>query len=263
MSEIVTPKSRDPSSLDPMTEPWWTLPMAISWIIWRTPDRVRTAWRKYDEEFRDLNRLPDGTRPGTGLRSLYDIFMSTHDDAIPGTFIVIGDAARHDLWRRLQDGEIVANGIPVGSETRRIITNMEWLDLDSFDPNLGWPVDAAGHGHKRILRFNSVVVPSKDVVRIWSDLDNAPMITAAHQDSAPTQPEAFTATAPGELILSGRGAMERAIVTAFYEHFSDGNLPPGVSSAIRNEKIRETVKGLAKRPPNNRTIQRALSKLSR
>src|ERR1700682_5707353 len=119
MSEIPKPKSCEPSSLDPMTEPWWTLPMAISWIIWRTPDRVRTAWRKYDEEFRDLNRLPDGWRPGSGLRSLYDILNSTHDDAIPGTFIVIGGAARRDLWRCLQDGELVANGIPVGSETRR------------------------------------------------------------------------------------------------------------------------------------------------
>jgi hypothetical protein len=173
MSEIAKPKSRDPSSLDPMTEPWWTLPMAISWIIWRTPDEVRTQWRKYDEEFRDLNRLPDGTRSRTGLRSLYDIIISTFDDALPATFIVDGAAARDDLWRRLQDGELIANGIPVGSETRRFITKMEWLDLDSFDPNVGWPVDAIGRGHKHILRFNSVAVPSNDVVRIWSDLDTA------------------------------------------------------------------------------------------
>jgi hypothetical protein len=182
MSEIAKPKSCDPSSLDPMTEPWWTLPMAISWIIWRTPDEVRTEWRKYDEEFRDLNRLPDGTRPGSGLRSLYDILNSTYDDALPRTFIVEGRPACDDLWRRLKDGELVANGIPVGSEGRRIITSMEWLDLDSFDPD--WPVDAIGRGYKHILRFNSVVVQSKDVVRIWSNLDNVPMITAAHQDNA-------------------------------------------------------------------------------
>jgi hypothetical protein len=44
----------DPQGLDPMTEPLWTIPMALAWFIWRTKDAVietmdeyRQNWRKW------------------------------------------------------------------------------------------------------------------------------------------------------------------------------------------------------------------------
>jgi hypothetical protein len=44
----------DPQGLDPMTEPLWTIPMALAWFIWRTKDAVvetmddyRRNWRKW------------------------------------------------------------------------------------------------------------------------------------------------------------------------------------------------------------------------
>jgi hypothetical protein len=150
-----------------MIEAWWTLPMTAEWIISRLPDDVRSAWPKYDFELRELNRLPDGKRPESKLRSLHDIVLSTADDSRPRRFLVNGGDARDDLWDRLKNGELVATGIPDGSEHRRIIVAVEWLDLDSFDPDLGWPTDAVGRGFKSLLRFRNVVVPSHDVLRIW------------------------------------------------------------------------------------------------
>jgi hypothetical protein len=141
--------------------------MTAEWIISRLPEDVRSAWPKYDFELRELTRLPNGQRPESKLRSLYDIVQSTADDSRPRQFLVNGADARDDLWNRLKSGELVATGIPDGSENRRTILAMEWLDLDSFDPDLGWPTDAVGRGFKSLLRFRSVVVPSQDVLRIW------------------------------------------------------------------------------------------------
>jgi len=31
----------DPAAFDPMCLAWWSLPMAIAWIAWRSPNRVR------------------------------------------------------------------------------------------------------------------------------------------------------------------------------------------------------------------------------
>jgi hypothetical protein len=150
-----------------MVEPWWTLPMTAEWIISRLPDDVRSAWPKYDFELRELNRLPNGERPESKLHSLYDIVQSTADDSKPRRFLINGADARDNLWDRLRNGELVATGIPDGSEHRRIILAVEWLDLDSFDPDLGWPTDAVGQGFKSLLRFRRVVVPSQIVLRIW------------------------------------------------------------------------------------------------
>jgi hypothetical protein len=157
----------DPRRFDPMTEQWWTLPMTAEWIVSRLPDDVRLAWPKYDFELRELNRLPNGKRPESQLRSLHDIVLSTANDSKPRQFAVNGADARDDLWDRLRSGELVATGIPAESEHRRTILAVEWLDLDSFDPDLGWPTDAVGRGFKSLLRFRSVVVPSHDVIRIW------------------------------------------------------------------------------------------------
>jgi hypothetical protein len=43
------PLERKPnvSSFDPMLEPWWTLPMAMAWIVWRRPQRVVLYWDEY------------------------------------------------------------------------------------------------------------------------------------------------------------------------------------------------------------------------
>jgi hypothetical protein len=51
----VGPLARRPDSdaFDPMKEPWWTLPMAAAWVIWRTPAAVRRVWQAYRSEVRE------------------------------------------------------------------------------------------------------------------------------------------------------------------------------------------------------------------
>src|SRR5262249_42297576 len=40
----------DPVEFDPFRETWWTLPMTITWIAWRSPDRVREWWDRCRSE---------------------------------------------------------------------------------------------------------------------------------------------------------------------------------------------------------------------
>src|SRR5207249_5014035 len=55
----------DSSQFDPMRETWWTLPMALAWIAWRSPDKVRECWDPYRAEcwewhFKEWRAGPDG-----------------------------------------------------------------------------------------------------------------------------------------------------------------------------------------------------------
>jgi hypothetical protein len=56
----------DPQGLDPMTEPLWTIPMALAWFIWRTRDAViettdeyRRNWREWTTVQGDSDNLDD------------------------------------------------------------------------------------------------------------------------------------------------------------------------------------------------------------
>src|SRR5262249_18960130 len=55
----------DPETFNPMGEAWWTLPMALAWIAWRTPRHVCWFWDAYrlqclDWHFREWGSGLDG-----------------------------------------------------------------------------------------------------------------------------------------------------------------------------------------------------------
>jgi hypothetical protein len=62
-------RTPDPSRYNPTEEPLWTLPMALSWIIWRSVDWVRTQWEYYDSHLRELNRLNEAAAAAIEERS--------------------------------------------------------------------------------------------------------------------------------------------------------------------------------------------------
>ena len=49
---------------DPMREEFWTMPMAVAWIAWRTEDAVRDAW----DEYRKNAGIGISKNPGAGLK---------------------------------------------------------------------------------------------------------------------------------------------------------------------------------------------------
>jgi hypothetical protein len=189
-----------PEEFDPMGEPWWTLGMAAAGIIWRTPTAVRRVWPEYrqkviewrgpvwyrhdesgygykvvveEAEFGDSSFGKATVKEYHLVRqspfNLFDVLaaaaLGSPED---GKVFVEGPDARTDLWRLLQSGTLLAEGIPADSSKRRPIRDAEWVDLDYFDQP-GWLSDSIGVILENRERYRSVRVRSEDVTRLWID----------------------------------------------------------------------------------------------
>jgi hypothetical protein len=131
------------SAFDPMSEPWWTLPMAMAWIAWRRPRQVLGCWDKYRlrcwawRRALGRHRLVRG-RPAT-LRLLLRAERSAAEakSEAPRTTIVQSvmgvRSAKAELWRALQEGTLQATGINPDTGRRVQILAFEWYDLENVE----------------------------------------------------------------------------------------------------------------------------------
>ena len=133
----------DIGSFDPMSETWWTLHMAVAWVVWRTPERVRAYWDAFRREcwdwhYRDWRVGPDGP-----IHSGF--FLEQRRNA---TFWYMQREETHDasgsIWPHetkvrkaevklrgvLEEGVFDATGIDSHTRRRIIIPRQEWRDLE-------------------------------------------------------------------------------------------------------------------------------------
>ena len=103
----------DPNDYDPMREPFWTLPMTVAWIAYRTEDAVRNWWDEYRKEcsfwyFQEWRVGPDGPvhqghflerRPNATLVRL-QMVDAKRDEADPMSVAEAIDV----LWLALRSG---------------------------------------------------------------------------------------------------------------------------------------------------------------
>jgi hypothetical protein len=211
-----------PAEFNPLSEPWWTLGMTAAWIIWRTPTAVRRVWSDYRRKVIEWHGpfyyrrheggygyeqpvdLGDDGKPseksvpvGEIVRryglvkqsplSLSDV-LARAASGFPedGKAIVEGPAAKNELWRQLQLGELVAEGISTDTSERRTIRDAEWVDLDYLDQP-GWLSDAIGVSLEKRERYRSVRVRREDVTRIWIDPRLRDIIKPPKPELPPTQ----------------------------------------------------------------------------
>ena len=197
-------RTPDPVKFNPMAQPWWTLGMAAAWIIWRTPTAVRRVWSDYRREVTVWRGPVYYRRHENGWGYGYPVAVSDDgkpsEDPVPGTVItaeyylerqselslfdglaheslwhpedgkpmIDGVAAKDEIWRALQSGQLVAYGIPPDTSRRKAIRDAEWIDLDHFD-NANWPRNAIGVHLEERERYRSVRVRGDNVARLWID----------------------------------------------------------------------------------------------
>ena len=148
----------DPTGFDPMTEPDWTLLMAMAWIAYHSPDDVRKVWNKYREKCWKWSPYLHWRAPSPDGRSFVDYkghFLEQETNAsflslcIEDTVSLLGargpdddsdvvkhrrvDSAREGLEKALREGTIAATGLPFGESIRKPIVAFEWQDLTMFD----------------------------------------------------------------------------------------------------------------------------------
>jgi hypothetical protein len=121
-------RKHDVTHFDPLTQIYWSMPMALAWIAWRDPDKVRRVWPDYRSWCREWEPIiVNGKRVGAKLvppsagTAMADLFWS-HDGLIPLLETPVA------LRPKLESGIISSTGINQKNE-REIILPLQWCDL--------------------------------------------------------------------------------------------------------------------------------------
>jgi hypothetical protein len=137
----------DPSEFDPTQETWWTLPMVIAWIAWRSPEVVREYWDRYrsvcvEWHFREWRAGADGPvqaghfleqrRPAT-ISSLYSAEKRNWGNGSSTAGTISIDEARARLWAALGESEAQSVGIDTDTNVRMPIPDYAWRDLVTIE----------------------------------------------------------------------------------------------------------------------------------
>ena len=99
----------DANQFDPMGELQWSLPMAVAWIVWRSPDGVREHWDAYRQECLDWQGgewregfdgpvhkgyFLEQRRPATLVRLYLSESFRAEDESAPKPMMSVEDAQR-------------------------------------------------------------------------------------------------------------------------------------------------------------------------
>lgn len=126
---------------------YWSLPMVLAWIAWRTYAEVR----EWDAEHLKMCRYWAEVRPGgVGMPKAYDLcrrrppnsdqferwghlqlgYWRVGMDGGPANLLFVEpENTRWSLWNALEKGSVAAFGVPKGAGTRAKIHPHEWIDL--------------------------------------------------------------------------------------------------------------------------------------
>jgi hypothetical protein len=171
----------DKDALDAMRETWWTLPMAVAWITWRTADAVCKHWDAFrrqcwDWHFQQWKSVPDGPiHSGHFLEqrrhaSLLLLSLSEQFDAANGNErpnLSMRDS-RTELWDALGEGLLEATAIDCDTGRRVAIPQFEWQDLEVFHVRDRDVLRARGRAHLPSGGYENVAFRRKDLMAIWA-----------------------------------------------------------------------------------------------
>ena len=171
----------DPAKYDPMCEVWWTLPMTLAWIAWRTTGDVREAWDVFRREgsiwlFEKWKLGFDGPinegwnlRPKAPARLSFLALSETwrrNAGTLPNGAVSIADA-KTSLWQALGAGALQATGISTAGGPRVPIPDHEWCDFAAIEEKERDVVRyRQRHGYSR-NGYDDLALKRRDIMDIW------------------------------------------------------------------------------------------------
>lgn len=168
----------DPLLYDPMKEQFWTLPMAVAWIAYRTAEAVRENWPAYRLECVHWLYSDQLKSPG---RSGFDLFhfapvnlrrlqmaekLNEPLPLNPPSPMSIAEAI-DALWQALRGSCFEASGIELASGKRETIDALRLQDLrfgeiDHHDVlRVRAPIGIGA------VRYRDITVPMRGVRGLW------------------------------------------------------------------------------------------------
>ena len=169
-----------PSAFDPMPEEFWSLPMAVAWIAYRTPAAVREWWDAYRAECWDWNHRKarlgfDGPiqagyfleQRATASLARLKLAESIEDrsDRDPDFSTAVGEAIVA-LHIALRGDCLTATGIDPQRGERQPVPATLWQDLD-FGQEFGRDIVEAKAGLGSRALFEHVTVQRGSVTLLW------------------------------------------------------------------------------------------------
>tara|TARA_R110002124_G_scaffold183401_4_gene350798 strand:- start:21077 stop:22414 length:1338 start_codon:yes stop_codon:yes gene_type:complete len=167
----------DPDEFRPESIPQWTLPMAVSWIAYRSNNAVREVWNKYCEECWDWHwrRWRIGTDgevhegwfleqrafPTLTLLEFMSAFHSIEGDSRP--MIMSVSEAREALWVALGESMLPSTGIARNGGGRVPIPPLEWLAMKPLHSDHSDEVGRDGIG----MEYADPLLPSGAMRHLW------------------------------------------------------------------------------------------------
>jgi len=176
----MTPFERVPSAVDydPFAEREWSLVMAVAWIVWRTPDRVREFWDRYRLAVRRWVPIGSGDKSAgevSGGYALLSLNRATPTDLAVATSVrgkplhrgkTDAELARLDLWDALIDGVLAAKGRRTSDDHATSIAAEDWRHLSWYEvPNIN-PV-RVGRSPRDPRAYEDVTVDASRLVSLW------------------------------------------------------------------------------------------------
>jgi hypothetical protein len=171
----------DPASYNPMGETWWTLVMAIAWIVWRSPRKVCEFWDRYRHECwdwhdRGVRRGPDTPvqwflkqrEPATLSRLIREANYDKANGLLPNDRISVEDL-KAKLWKVLSNNVMQATGMKrLNGEERVLIPDHEWCDLAPFQrKDRTVLLVRKGQSVSDASGYNDVMVRRQSVMALW------------------------------------------------------------------------------------------------
>jgi len=252
----------DPTAFNPMGETWWTLPMTLAWIAWRSPREVLEAWDSYraecwDWHFREWRDGPVGPvhagffsaqrEPATMtwlfLREGYDRAHSK----LPKGFISVAEA-RANLWKALGDASLQATGIDRRRGERVAIQADHWRDLEITEEHNRVILLARRANRVSGPGFDDVVLLRQRVVALWPSNPSKESPPETHSGGAGrpsamhlVEAEYERRTALGE--LNGRiGQVSEILAEWAHETYPDLRTPgPGTIANVLRARHRKAL----------------------
>jgi hypothetical protein len=170
----------DPALFKPMAEAYWTLTMALAWIVWRTEEAVRGFWRKYCEArwffvFKRWRVGLDGEiNEGWFLEqlmpSVIGLRLAEAYPTGPGAAAMLVDEAISSLWQDLGSAHLQATGIAEGTGHRKTIEAHEWQDLKLVEERDQDALIYLQGSHMGLVAYRHMSLPRDVILRVWPAL---------------------------------------------------------------------------------------------
>ncbi|MGH9553226.1 MAG: hypothetical protein ACRD3W_27850, partial [Terriglobales bacterium] len=166
----------NPNDYDPMGEPFWSLPMAVAWIAYRTQDAVRNWWDEYRKEFsvwryQEWRVGPDGPiHQGHFLekRPEATLALLKMAEVWPGQIGLMSIAEAIDApWFALRSGRLEATGIDEDTARRVPIPAEQWHDLTWFEEKGRDVIRAELKPGYNTARYGDLIVPAEAIRARW------------------------------------------------------------------------------------------------